>query len=464
MSSTLPKSVAIVGAGAAGLFAARRLTQLGVKNITLLEKEDHVGGKCSTYIDNSPLHLQTERGAVLIAPNYGAVLDAMIENNVQATEVLTADLSNFELLKKFRTASFTEKAKLSVGVGRELWRFSCAVKKYNKARNRLEPLPEELLLPFAEYAKKYKMNTLLQVLKYMVTAFGYGAMEECPTYSILEYMGYTTLPCMMASRSFEQIGALSIQNGYQSLMESIAKSYQIMKSVQIDQINRNEDSITITYKNQNGGCETLNVDTLVLAISPLYWSTLFPDGLTSIEQECVDNLSYYRYPVAVCRLKGKTPCFLPQGLEKESYGHVALISTRDTRVDPKDGRLCTAYINVPPGKNDFTIEKAKKIIFDDLSQIPGITNIEILEVKIWEDYFSSLPWGIRLKLEQNQFAPSTRTLYVGPYTLGSFEDVACIANRATEVIDRCFHAPKSRLRSCKDECKRFYYYMRRMEK
>ena len=39
----------IVGAGAAGLSAARALREKGYKNITVFEKNNKAGGKCHTF-------------------------------------------------------------------------------------------------------------------------------------------------------------------------------------------------------------------------------------------------------------------------------------------------------------------------------------------------------------------------------------------------------------------------------
>jgi len=38
--------IAIIGAGPAGLSAAMNLEKAGYSNYTILEKSDHVGGKC----------------------------------------------------------------------------------------------------------------------------------------------------------------------------------------------------------------------------------------------------------------------------------------------------------------------------------------------------------------------------------------------------------------------------------
>ncbi len=68
---TLPESVIIVGAGASGLFAARKLRAMGVKKIALIEKEANVGGKCSSYHDPENGEVIAERVQLWSLPTMG---------------------------------------------------------------------------------------------------------------------------------------------------------------------------------------------------------------------------------------------------------------------------------------------------------------------------------------------------------------------------------------------------------
>lgn len=470
--SNLPKSVAIIGAGAAGLFTARRLRQLGVADITLLEKEASVGGKCNTYCDTNFPDFKAERGAVFVVPNYGVVLDAIIEKNVKTQRNLATRLDTVEFINKIKGISYFESTKFITGLCYELLKFTHAVWSYKRALNKMQPLPKDLELPFAVYAKKNGLESINLLLKPIVSGFGYGAMEDCPTYSILEYMGYTTIPCLMAQyNGFRHFELMHLHDGFQHLMRKIATDFSVMTSANISHVKRQGQIVDIEYLNNNGQRKKITVDALVLAISPLHWeNVLGRDSLTTVERECLANLTYYRYPVVICHLKGLMPNYIynTKALEKNNFGHVAYVTTSDDRPYPEEGRLCTAYINLPPGNNNFSLSiggQSRETILDDLRQLPGVTEAAIVEVKTWEDYFSSLPWQMRLKLEKEQFAPATKTMYVGSYTLGSFEDVACVANSATQAIDRCFNIPQpSYPAACVKEIQRFFQFFKCADK
>lgn len=465
MISRLPRSVAIIGAGPAGLFAARRLKQLGVEKITLLEKNEKVGGKCDTYTDPKHPGLKTERGATAITLNYGVVLDAVAEKNIKTEQFLPTEAETVEIANKISQMRFGEKIKFSAQMCFELiWRYNKLVHSYYHARNHLHPLPKDFELPFAVYAKNYGLENINLFLKPFVAGFGYGAMDEIPTYCVLEYMGYLTLPTIAAAEKIFRKPALNgIHGGFQHLMEEVAKDFNVLTSVKIERVIRKDHGVSIHFVKDNEN-QILDAETLVLAISPMHWPSLGM-ALTETEQECVDNLNFYRYPIAVCHIKSLSAnhFFVPEALEKNGFGHVAFLSTRDNRDNPEDGRLCTVYINLPQGKNDFSAEDVRKVILQDFKQKFGIAESDIIidEVKIWEDYSPSLPWEIRLKLEKEQNSEETKTIHAGAHTLGSFDSVACVTKRTTEIIDQCYQSAPSYLENCKNELKRMYHFFSR---
>lgn len=443
----LPSSVVIVGAGASGLFAARRLRQLGVQNITLLEKESQVGGKCSTYCDPHQPALKAERGAMVIAPNYGVVIEAIEENNIATEEILGTKSDTIEIIDKLDSMNRLQKMKFALEVAGELIRFCLGVRVYRRCCIQKTMLPDELQLPFATYAEKHHLNNLQQLIKPLLAGFGYGDTRDCPTYSVFEYLGYTTIPYMVLNH-YGVMGCelKEIKEGFQSLMEKIAAPFDVHTGVSAISITRSSEQVDVSYTSHEGKKEKITADALILALSPIHWRNILgAENLTDIEKKCIEQLTYYRYPMVVCRLKGSPPghIYYPQRLEKENFGHVAFISTRDRRENPEEGRLCSAYVNVLPEEFLEIDEHHKNIkleqIKEELKGFPGVTEVEILEFKIWEDYFSTLPWEVRLALECEQYAQNTKTLYLGSYTLGSFEDVACVAARATYQIDNCFY-------------------------
>lgn len=68
------KKIGIIGAGASGLSTAYFLENKGYRNVTVLEKDTRVGGKCFTikYKDKT-----YELGAMMAVPSHLNVLELM---------------------------------------------------------------------------------------------------------------------------------------------------------------------------------------------------------------------------------------------------------------------------------------------------------------------------------------------------------------------------------------------------
>ena len=72
----MSRSIAIVGAGAAGLTTAWSLKKRGYSNVKLFERRDRVGGKCLTVdIDNRNYEL----GAVIVGRTTYEVVNTLIQ-------------------------------------------------------------------------------------------------------------------------------------------------------------------------------------------------------------------------------------------------------------------------------------------------------------------------------------------------------------------------------------------------
>lgn len=263
-----------------------------------------------------------------------------------------------------------------------------------------------------------------------VPGFGYGDNRDLATFYVLEYFGrYTILDILLAKILLGKQPLLSIKGGYQGLIEKVAEDFDVKTSVHVNKITRSKGQVTVRYQTDKDEQE-LTGDMLVLATSPLQWPKMGLDT-TPTEQSCIDNLSYYRYPVAVCKIKGLPPnqVFFPKALNKEYFGHIALITTRDNRPNPEDGRLCTIYVNLPPGPNEYKMDRSKLI--EEVKAIEGVTDMQFLEEKVWDDYMSAIPWELRQKLYQEQL--NGNTLHLN--SCMSFEDVAAVANAATDTIN-----------------------------
>lgn len=430
----LPKHVIIIGAGPSGVFAARQLKKIAEQQqqdltITILEKESTVGGKCSTFTDPSHPELKTERGAALVAPNYGVVIDAIKEHHLEYEKVLPSDENTIEFIQYLNQFNPFQKISVMIQLTKEIILFMEDYQRYYRAKGYNAPLPLSLKQPFSDYAAQKGMTLLPLFAKPFVPGFGYGDLREIATYSVLEYFGrFTILDILLSTLVLGRPPLLAIKGGFQNLIEKIAQDFDVQTNVVIKGIKREADSVTVHYQQENQAF-ILKADSLILAISPLHWNNIGLDT-TPTEDECIKQLSYYRYPIAVCKIKGLPPVqyFFTEGLQTEGFKHLSLITTRDNRLNPADGRLCTLYVNLPAGPNSYAIDQAA--LLTELRTIAGVTDVQFIEEKTWEDYMSSLPWDLREALYDEQ--SNTNTRYCGSFAKGAFEDVVSVANAATD--------------------------------
>ncbi|RUR18381.1 protoporphyrinogen oxidase [Legionella sp. km535] len=436
----LPSKVIFIGAGPSALFGARKLRQIADEHhvsieMLFLEREGEVGGKCRTYSDPNHPELKTELGAGAVASNYGVVIDALIEHGLTYETMVPMEQETVEIQQKYNGLSFAEKIVFVKELISEMSTFNEDYDIYQDAKQNKKQLPEELQRPFTEYCTLREMKHVPLLTKPFVPGFGYGAITHCPTYSVLEYFGKMTLPELaLVEHIVQQPALLAIHGGFQLLMQQIARNFDVRLNAHVTHIDRNSDQVTVNYV-QNGIEYTEIADALVLATSPKNWPSLGME-LTETETNCVKQLEFYRYPVAVYKIKGLPPhqYYFPQGLDEAGFGHLALITTRDNRTGPDDGRLCTVYVNLPPNHNDFTFDHAALI--EELKSIEGVTEVEVIKEKIWEDYMSTLPWEVRLELDKEQ--QTGNTIYLGSYVLGGFEDVVSVGNKATDTMSELF--------------------------
>lgn len=124
----LPKKIAIIGAGPSGLFMAKQLSKIAKKQdrkieITILEKNMEVGGKCHTFTDPLFPDLRTELGAGAIAPNYGVVIEAMNEYGVAFEYLIETNKGDIKIEKLFKNTPWAKTPKFIAKILQELRQF-----------------------------------------------------------------------------------------------------------------------------------------------------------------------------------------------------------------------------------------------------------------------------------------------------------------------------------------------------
>lgn len=411
------KKFIIIGAGIAGATAATTLEKFGVdkENIIILEKNNRIGGKLKTFRIGDNIHI--DMGAVILSP-LSPALDFIAQHHLKINSIFPQNQSSMNQI-------FYEQQPLSFGQKTEFWwQYSYQVIKFMWFNS-------DLTKTYGELQQTIQLNLLTKMLKVFVPAMGYGAVEDMTLAKLRQYVDSFLLVGPLLKYNPGKILA-RVQKGYQQIPEKMLTEFNVKTGVKITKIQRSSEKTTIFFHDKRGDDslqEVIEADYLILAISPFYWSNLGMK-LTTTEQACIDTLRYYRYPVAVCKIKNlpAEQIFVPEALEKSGFNHVALIVPQSEMID--GWRYAVVYINLPACTH---YEDNFANIRHDLYNL-GFDEVEIITHKTWKDYSAIIDLSCLKKLEHEQ--GQLNTFYLGGFM--RFDNVSCTIKHVQDTLGQYF--------------------------
>ena len=189
----ITRDVCIIGGGAAGTYAAIRLNDMG-KSVVVVEKQDHLGGHVNTYIDKTTgevINVGVEFFHKMdIVSNYFQRLGVALEDAANPPFPTTyLDFNSGKSVPGFMPAS-------AAAIGQAFQTYGAIVAanySYLEAGYFLpEPVPEELLMPFEDFATKYGLGAIAFIMNeynqnngelwkqptlYVIKAFGLALLQ-----------------------------------------------------------------------------------------------------------------------------------------------------------------------------------------------------------------------------------------------------------------------------------------------
>ncbi len=302
--------IAIIGAGAAGLSAAEALGRKGYTHITLFEKADHAGGKCST-IDIEGKNY--ELGAGMIEENNKTVMHLVKKYNI--------DLKRVEFGKSVVVTGKDNRVRKKRSIKETVILFKQVFITYRSLHKKYVSLSksgfsgiehEKLAMPFAQFAKKYRCELLAAELELSHTGFGYGYFADVPAAYVLKYYSWHTLMAFVKRRMY------FFPDGIAHLWTTIAKNFDVRYGVEIVDIARKNDTIFISVEGSN---EPMIYDEMIVT-SPLDELYTFLD-ITEDEQKLFSNIKHVDYRTIACKLSGfpKVTGYAPDNFCVSRAGH-----------------------------------------------------------------------------------------------------------------------------------------------
>jgi predicted NAD/FAD-binding protein len=404
--------IGVVGAGASGLALAHALGQTGYRNVTVLEREERVGGKCSTFFHEGRSY---ELGAGALTSAYGNVRALMAEVGARSTWGLSGqfvDVGNGSAT--YVPAPLREHPWWQLGAeGARL------VATFLGERRLLRPgfagLSPQLQMPFSEWARARRLQGVARLIEPWFTAFGYGYLDEIPAAYVLKYVSLFRFP----------VSEL-LDEGYQGLWERVARQLDVRLGVKVDRVTRG-DQVTV-----DAGPERWTFDALILAC-PLDGALGFLDA-SEDERTLFSQILHNDYHVVAAEIEGPPTArygFFPQHLDRTHAGQLIFWYRRWLESD-----LVLYYALPPAGQS---LETTEATVRATVGRLGGRVR-RVHTRRAWR-YFphvttAAMRAGYYERLEALQ--GRRRTYYAGE--LLSFSTVESVVAYARDLIARHFGA------------------------
>lgn len=290
--------IGIMGGGAAGLSAAYYLKQNGYTNVTVLEKEESVGGKChSTSIEGSPYDLgasfitSCDLNVRELAKSLGhKFLESPDAFQMSYTDKKVSDLSNYSFFQK--GMNLARGAKLYSSLVFPAVGFS-GVQKQDMLSGTID-----------QFIKKQNLPMLADCIKIAAESYGYGPMTKQATPYALKLV-LPELQSRLSSLSalFRKAQIDTLEGGYQGLLETMASKlcvktgHTVTKILYEEKENSKKEILVSTYDSLEKTEQTFHFDKLIVAVTPDILQGL--TKLDSEEQDLFSRIRYYDYHVTL---------------------------------------------------------------------------------------------------------------------------------------------------------------------
>ena len=226
--------VAVVGAGPAGLTAARTLTELG-HSVVVFEKENRVGGKVfSIPFGDKAL----EFGAVLVTEDdYPITLGYAEEFGLPtipspAPFAILDEDGDRTALQDFLRSRYTpaEMAAAKTNYAAVLDQFSAFIEAPG-----MISLPDDLSVPFAQFAERYGIELIEDWMKALLTGFGYSFSETIPAAYYVKFMPFLV---NVGPAGLEAATGRIFPSGFQSVFDALAATLDVRLNSEVTRIQR----------------------------------------------------------------------------------------------------------------------------------------------------------------------------------------------------------------------------------
>jgi protoporphyrinogen/coproporphyrinogen III oxidase len=418
--------IAVVGAGPSGLTAAHELEARGYTNVTVFEREDHVGGKVNT-IQPAP-GVNVEMGAVFASADYPLTLSLASQYGIPTATSNTPRFIYDNGVKRtsteFLLAHYTP---AQIGAGAQA--YAAVLQKFPQIfQDKLNHLPADLEQNFDQFVAQYHIEVVADLAKSLVIGFGYGFYDDVPAIYQLKIINMLVKvgPTGLSSPTF-----FSFPTGYQSLWKAVAADLNVRLNANVTNIVRTGNPHARIRLTVNG-TENIDFDEVIVS-APLSAVPNFVT-LTPPEKALFKQVTSSRYVVSLIGAPGVTggeAVFVQDNAVSSQINHVGVWANPNPAFP--------IYQTWQIADRTKTPAELDTILAADMTSLAGALGFLTKVRKEWPDYFprvsaTAMKYGFYDAVELLQGVGGL--FYVGSSL--SFETVETSARYAQHLVDERF--------------------------
>lgn len=291
-------SIAVVGAGPAGLTAAMELVKLG-HDVVVFEKTDVVGGKCHNLVHEGKTY---DLGANLVTDRYTMVrplaeagdLGFYMFPSMQMIDLETGSepaMTKLSALHKFVIRAFSE------------W-YIFVRDRSGVDQEGYAGLSASVRAPFGDWLRGKGLGGMREAFATYFIAYGYGVMDELPAAYAMKFLDAihfrSSIDIALGSRTPTM---QLVEGGYQAIWEGVVARHEldVRLGADVRKVDRSGENVTITFA-QDGSEQTATFDSIILGC-PLDAALSFLDA-TPQETRLFSQIEYYDYYATAVELEG----------------------------------------------------------------------------------------------------------------------------------------------------------------
>lgn len=249
-SDIITRDVAIIGGGSSGTYSAISLKDKG-KSIIVIEKKNRIGGHTETYIDpatGTPIDM-----GVVIWHNLTIVRDYFKRFDVPlillgSDAVPNSRTSNYDL-RTGKLVNVTDPPQEEVAAA--FAKYAEQLSKYPKLNDGLflpDPVPEDLVLPFGDFVKKYGLEAALpSIYNYNP---GLGDVLTGPTIEQIRVFGLSLV--QQLSTGFLTTAHHNNSELYSRAQAELLSASSLLLNSEVLQSQRSNDSVELVVQTPDG--------------------------------------------------------------------------------------------------------------------------------------------------------------------------------------------------------------------